>query len=185
LKLEALEVGAEIDRAAELFGGRGQASAVSGLGAEATAIHVDIEDGLPPARGDLQRFRQILRNLLDNAVEHGYGQVVVAARGMERPPPSVSAPPPPPAEAGYVAVTVADSGPGIAPEHAANLFERFYRTDPSRRRATGGAGLGLAIVRQLVQAQGGCVWVESAPGKGSVFGFCLPVDTQRRQMVDD
>lgn len=186
LKLEAVDVGAEIERAAEFFEGRGKTSVVRRSEADRTAatIRVDIEDALPPARGDLQRFRQVLRNLLDNAVEHAGGEVVVSARRSARPPSSVTTSLPAPTDAGYVAVTVADSGAGIAPEHAANLFERFYRTDPSRRRTTGGAGLGLAIVRQLVQAQGGCVWVESEPGDGSVFGFCLPVDVERHRVAD-
>ena len=67
-----------------------------------------------------------------------------------------------------------DSGPGIAPEHLPNVFERFYRGDPSRARATGGAGLGLTIVRQLVEAHGGRVWAESPPGQGAAFVFVLP-----------
>jgi signal transduction histidine kinase len=74
-----------------------------------------------------------------------------------------------------VAVSVRDSGSGIAAEHLPNIFERFYRVDRSRSRATGGAGLGLAIVRQLVQAHGGCVWAESPPGAGAVFTFTLPI----------
>ena len=69
---------------------------------------------------------------------------------------------------------MSDDGPGIDAQRVEDVFERFYRTDPSRQRATGGAGLGLAIVRQLVEAQGGCVWAESEPGEGSSFGFCLP-----------
>jgi signal transduction histidine kinase len=69
---------------------------------------------------------------------------------------------------------VIDSGPGIAPEHLANVFDRFYRADRSRARATGGAGLGLAIVKQLVEAHGGRVWAASAPGQGACISFTLP-----------
>jgi len=74
-----------------------------------------------------------------------------------------------------VEVKVRDNGIGIAPEHLPYVFERFYRADRSRARSTGGAGLGLTIVKQLVEAHGGRVWVESEEGKGATFGFTLPV----------
>ncbi|MCK4222476.1 MAG: sensor histidine kinase, partial [Dehalococcoidia bacterium] len=70
---------------------------------------------------------------------------------------------------------VADSGEGIAPEHLPHVFERFYRAESSRSRSEGGAGLGLAIVRQMVQAHGGQVWAESEPGQGSTFYVALPL----------
>ncbi len=110
--------------------------------------------------GDARRIAQILRNLLGNAVTctppGGCIQVRVLPGN------------------GEVAVEVEDTGPGIPPGHLPHLFDRFYRTDASRSRATGGAGLGLAIVRQLAEAHGGRVWVESEVGKGSTFGFSLP-----------
>jgi len=195
MNLEAIDVETEVRRAAELFDARCQAHPARRGGehlarltpprGDATAIddrasiRVEIETDLPPVQGDLQRLRQVLRNLLDNAFEHGGGEIAVTASRMPQPPssgslPPASAPAAAAPEVGYVAVTVADSGPGIAAENIADVFERFYRTDPSRQRATGGAGLGLAIVRQLVEAQGGRVWVESEHGRGSVFGFCLP-----------
>jgi len=70
---------------------------------------------------------------------------------------------------------VRDTGEGIAPEHLPHVFDRFYRADKSRARQTGGAGLGLAIVRQLVAAHGGTVGVNSVVGQGSTFTFTLPV----------
>ena len=73
------------------------------------------------------------------------------------------------------AVTVSDSGGGIAPEHLPHVFERFYRVDPSRARATGGAGLGLAIVKGIVEAHGGSVEARSEPGRGATFRFTLPL----------
>lgn len=75
----------------------------------------------------------------------------------------------------YLEVAVRDGGPGIAPEHHARVFDRFYRVDSSRSRSTGGTGLGLAIVRHLARAQGGDVRVESEPGRGAAFFFTLPV----------
>ena len=74
-----------------------------------------------------------------------------------------------------MAVSVHDTGTGIAPEHLPYVFDRFYRADKSRARQTGGAGLGLAIVKQLVIAHGGTISVASAPGQGSTFTFTLPV----------
>jgi signal transduction histidine kinase len=72
-------------------------------------------------------------------------------------------------------VAVSDTGDGIAPAHLTHVFDRFYRTDESRSRATGGAGLGLAIVRQLVEAHGGRIEAESpGAGRGSTFTIVLP-----------
>jgi len=70
---------------------------------------------------------------------------------------------------------VRDTGEGISPDDLPHVFDRFYRADRSRARQTGGYGLGLAIVRQLVLAHGGTITVESEPGKGSTFTFTAPV----------
>jgi two-component system phosphate regulon sensor histidine kinase PhoR len=77
-------------------------------------------------------------------------------------------------EGGKVSVEVADDGPGIAPEHLPRLFERFYRVDVGRSRKQGGAGLGLAIVRHLVESMEGTVSVRSVPGEGTTFTFAFP-----------
>ena len=69
---------------------------------------------------------------------------------------------------------MSDTGAGIPAEALPYVFDRLYRVDPSRDRATGGAGLGLTIARQLVKAHGGDIWAESVPGAGSRFGFDLP-----------
>jgi two-component system OmpR family sensor kinase len=71
-------------------------------------------------------------------------------------------------------VEVTDDGPGLDPEQASQVFERFYRADPSRSRAHGGAGLGLAIVEAIVTAHGGQVSAGAAPGGGAVFTIRLP-----------
>ncbi len=92
-----------------------------------------------------------------------------------------------PAAANYVSaeasntvrrVTVADTGPGITSEDQTLIFDRFYRTDRSRDRATGGSGLGLTIARQMVEAHGGIMGVESDPGLGSRFFFELPLTNE-------
>ena len=119
---------------------------------------------MPPVEADATRIGQVLRNLLNNAMEFTPrgGEVSVTAYTRER----------------FVDVEVHDTGPGIAPEHLPYVFERFYRVDPSRTRSTGGAGLGLTIVKSLVEAHGGRVWATSTPGAGSTFGFGLPCAPQ-------
>jgi two-component system OmpR family sensor kinase len=74
---------------------------------------------------------------------------------------------------GHGQLTVADTGPGMPGEQAARVFERFYRTDRSRGRASGGTGLGLSIVAALVAAHGGTVTVDTAPGRGAAFNVQL------------
>ena len=123
---------------------------------------VDVPDTLPLVSADPARIGQVLRNLLENARQHTPpdGTITISAR----------------AAADAVEVAVSDTGSGIAPEHLPNVFERFYRADPSRARATGGAGLGLAIVRQLVEAHGGRVSVRSEAGTGTTFVLTLPYE---------
>ncbi len=75
---------------------------------------------------------------------------------------------------GGVALTVADNGPGIAPEHVAFVFDRFYKADPARSGDSSGSGLGLSIVRAIVERHGGSVNVSSEPGAATVFTVWLP-----------
>ena len=77
-----------------------------------------------------------------------------------------------------ISVAVVDTGEGIAPDVLPYVFERFYRVDPSRSRATGGAGLGLTIAKQLVEAHGGSIRVESTVSEGSRFIFDLPLKSE-------
>jgi Histidine kinase-, DNA gyrase B-, and HSP90-like ATPase len=79
-----------------------------------------------------------------------------------------------------VTLDVTDHGPGMTPEQAHRVFERFYRTDQARTRATGGSGLGLAIVNALVSAHGGVASVRTAPGKGATFRIALPLAPEAR-----
>ena len=126
-------------------------------------VHVrfDVPDDLPPAWADRERIHQVLFNLLDNAVRFTPpgGEVTVSAAGA----------------AGRCEVRVADTGPGIPPEHMPFLFERFYRVDQARSRGDGGTGIGLAIARSVVEAHGGRIRAESEVGRGSVFTFELPL----------
>ncbi|HEX5500997.1 MAG TPA: ATP-binding protein [Thermomicrobiales bacterium] len=127
------------------------------------ALVAAAEPDLPPVEIDAQRIAQVLQNLLGNALRHTPpgGRIEVGARR---------------AAPATVEVWVADTGSGIAPEDLPHVFERFYRADSSRSRATGGSGLGLTIARQLVLAHGGAIGATSEPGRGSRFTFTLPVE---------
>ena len=87
---------------------------------------------------------------------------------------------------GEAVIEVADSGPGLAPEHAQRVFERFFRADASRARTSGGSGLGLSIVSAITEAHGGRAEVESAPGRGTTFRVLLPLtpDSQADTTAD-
>jgi signal transduction histidine kinase len=80
----------------------------------------------------------------------------------------------------HALLEVSDTGIGIAPDELPRVFDRFWRSDRSRSRATGGAGIGLAVVRELVDAHGGDVEVESAPGRGTLFRVTLPALRSQR-----
>ncbi len=125
------------------------------------SLTTELTAGLPPVLVDPDRIGQVLTNLLGNALQYTPAGGAVTVRA-ER-------------EGGKVAIDVADAGIGIAAEHLPHVFDRFYRVDRSRRRATGGSGIGLTIVRHLVEAHGGSVRAESAgPGCGSTFTVILP-----------
>ncbi len=117
-------------------------------------------EGLPPVWADRARLAQVLLNLVRNAITYTPAGGIVSL-SLE------------PAGQGQAAFVVADTGIGIAPEDLPHVFDRFYRTDASRARVSGGFGLGLAIARDLVQAMGGTIGVESRPGEGSTFRVLL------------
>jgi signal transduction histidine kinase len=129
--------------------------------AKGIIISTSLPDKLPPVSIDAHRIKQVLHNLLENAVAHTSqgGSITITAWQTDN----------------QVKISVADTGEGIQAEELPNIFERFYRVDKSRTRATGGSGLGLTITKRLVEAHGGKIEVESETGKGSTFTFALPV----------
>jgi two-component system OmpR family sensor kinase len=131
--------------------------------ARASAPERDIaytRNGAVTVTGDELRLRQVFGNLLANACAHTPPEthIVCAVRN----------------EGTDAVIEVRDNGPGMAPEEAAHVFERFWRADPSRTRTSGGAGLGLSIVAAIAHAHGGRAEIETAPGAGAVFRVRIP-----------
>lgn len=124
-----------------------------------TSIQLD-GAGIQPARvnGDPRLLGLVLRNLVDNAVRHAQSRVGVSLSSRD----------------GWVEFAVEDDGSGIAPGDRARIFDRFVRLDEARARDEGGAGLGLAIVREIIDRHGGSVSVDDAPGGGARFTVRLP-----------
>ena len=128
--------------------------------ARSLTVDTDLPLGLM-VRADHDRCAQVLANYLSNAIRYSPdgSDIAVTARRAE----------------GQVTVAVRDHGPGLTPEQRDHVFERFYRIDPSRSRALGGSGIGLAIVHALADTMGGRAWAESdGPGAGSTFLVSLP-----------
>lgn len=119
------------------------------------------EGVLPEILVDEERMVQVLSNLVGNALRHTppAGEVCLSAQGA----------------GDRIQFSVADTGEGIRPEDLGHVFERFYRGDASRSGSDGESGLGLAIAKALVEAHGGRIWAESAPGRGATFTFELPI----------
>lgn len=139
---------------------------VAELVADARVVEPDrpieaIADGPVIVRGDDARLRQVVGNLLSNARAHTPAGAAVVVRTLQREDEAV--------------VEITDSGPGLAAEHAERVFERFFRADPSRARASGGSGLGLSIVASIAEAHGGRAEVTSTPGEGATFRVILPL----------
>lgn len=154
---EALEPESQLREAISLF----QASSPK------HHLELELHPPLPAARGDCDRVRQVLANLVANALKYSPegGRVVLGAKR----------------EGEEVRIWITDQGIGIPAEILPHLFTKFYRADNAVNRGIAGTGLGLALVRQIVENHGGRVWAESAPGKGSTFYFTLPVAEEVRQ----
>jgi len=153
LSLATVDVAVELGAARERF-----ASTAVEHGIE---LRLEIPGGAIPAWADRERLAQVLDNFVSNAIRYSTAgaSVSLAATSVRD----------------EVVIAVADHGPGLTEEQRARVFERFYRVDPSRSRALGGSGIGLAIARALTEAMGGRVWAESeGPGLGSTFRAAFP-----------
>lgn len=151
-----------------------QALDISGLLREALTLYAasttrhTLIDALPagllPVNVDPDRLRQVLDNLIFNAIKYSPagGEITLGARN----------------EPDQVVVSVADQGMGIPHKALERLFSKFYRVESAATEGIGGTGLGLTLVKEIIEAHRGRVWVESEPGKGSVFSFSLPLATR-------
>lgn len=125
------------------------------------SMYVEVPSHLPLVHGDPDKLDQVLDNLVTNAIKHtpekGSIRLTAAQNGD------------------VVEVRVTDTGSGIPPKDLPRIFERFYRVDKARSRKYGGTGLGLSIAKQIIEAHGGDIWIESLVGEGTTVTFTLPV----------
>jgi signal transduction histidine kinase len=158
LRLTAVDVGAVAGRVVET-------AAPLAWAQRQVRLLIDVAPDAPPARADGQRTEQIVSNLLSNATRHTPpgGLVAVVVRS----------------ESEAVVLEVRDTGEGIPEDELPRVFERFYRGAESSSDGTSGAGLGLALVKELTEAMGGTVSASSTPGEGSTFTVRLPVTDSR------
>jgi two-component system, OmpR family, phosphate regulon sensor histidine kinase PhoR len=163
LTLTRVEHGRELLNVTSLKAAEALQEAADQIQPAATAKGVDLRVEVGQAdqvTADAGGLHTILLNLLDNAVKYTPRGGSVNLRGATAP--------------GGYEITVTDTGPGIPPEHQSRIFERFYRVDKARDRATGGTGLGLSIVKHLAEAHGGRVSVRSVAGEGATFIVFIP-----------
>jgi len=125
-------------------------------------LHVDSEHAI---QGDAVTLGRLLNNLIENALNHGHSDRLVEVRLW--------------VEAGEQILLIRDFGPGIPPEHIHRVFDRFYRVDASRTRASGGSGLGLAIAKSIVESHGGTLTLASNVGEGTTATVRIPVSQSR------
>lgn len=136
--------------------------------ADERRIRLDMNLPQPlPVRGSAEQFTRAFSNILDNALKYNEqaGQVLVEGH----------------TERGEVLISVGNSGPGVAGEETARVFEQFYRVESSRAVRYGGSGLGLAIVKRIIELHDGTVRLESRPGEWTVLSIRLPLDSRYRQ----
>ena len=132
-------------------------------------LHIATDDRLPAVWADADMVNQMVYNLVLNAIKYTPegGQITILAA----------------AESGVVEITVTDTGIGIAQDETEHVFDYFYRVDSSRSKASGGTGLGLALVKQMVLAHGGKIKAESQLGQGSTFAVLLPIALHQKNTV--
>lgn len=133
-------------------------------------LKFEIDKKIPKILTDEQRFEEIFNNLISNAVKFTEkGSITISAR----------------TDLDKVLFKVSDTGVGIPKEKLSGLFSKFYQADASLSRKFGGTGLGLSITKQLVELQGGKIWVESQEGKGTTFFFTLPIKQSKKEELKD
>ena len=152
LNQEPLALGPLVEEAVQLLGPLAAEREVQCAGAAAA--------DLPAVHADRERVLQVLGNLIGNAIRFSLpgGSITVSAA----------------VEDGHICCAVADDGPGIAPAELPRVFDRYWQGAPRQGHAVGGAGLGLAIAKGIVEAHGGRIWVETGKGRGCRFVFTLP-----------
>jgi len=158
LKLTLVEMGELVEEA--LLTVRAQIES-SGM-----KLEMDIQEDLPPVEMDFDRMKHVLTTLLTNAIECSPRGSTIRLEVKAEPPEE---------EAKYVRITVTDAGGGVAPEDLSRVFTRFYRADQSLIRGLGERGVGLALVKTLVELHGGRIWAESRMGEGTSFIILLPI----------
>jgi two-component system phosphate regulon sensor histidine kinase PhoR len=129
---------------------------------EGFTVEAEFDKSLPSIQADRAAIIQAITNLIDNGIKYSAGAKKVRVRGFT--------------ENQYLMIAVQDFGVGIKPEEIDKVFERFYRGGDELTRTVKGSGLGLTLVKQIVQAHHGTVHVESEPGRGSTFSIRLPLE---------
>lgn len=153
LRMQRVDPSGLVRRAAALFEPLAQDAGL--------VLRVEAGDGLPPVRGDVDRLNQVLANLLSNALRHTDAGGTIRLTAEQT--------------GDNVRLSVTNTGAALTPEQAEHVFDRFWRADESRQRDRGGAGLGLAIAKEIVNLHGGRIWVEVVEGE-TRFAFELPPD---------
>ena len=140
-------------------------------------LNMNVTEDVPPVEADPDSVRQIMSNLLGNAIKStpAGGAIEISTRIYEE---NGDAPPLEGEHNTFLMISIKDSGGGIADKDLSRVFERFYRAERPLIEGLGETGVGLSIVKSLVEAHGGRVWVDSEIGRGSVFSFLLPISEQ-------
>jgi PAS domain S-box-containing protein len=163
LDLDRMESGKMSIRTADVDLNEVMSDAIQRAGSSTTTVEfkADLDPRLPIVAGDRDRLIQVVSNLVNNAVKYSPdgGIVTMSTRS----------------EGGFALVSVSDTGVGIPPDEISHVFERFRRVRSGAAQSIPGTGLGLTIVKQIVEMHGGKIWVESAVGHGSAFHFTLPL----------